>query len=173
MSTPRESTPVNGHDSPMGNDDTIEDANGILSESDLSDVQAPDMEVSSASASPVPANPQHATALPRIELSSNPASESSNAGASEDGEFDMEDSPQSAPGVTAHSQATSSNEEGRPPLRRKLGQDAEDDFIRDNPELYGLRRSVRPQLIALDRIDADISIAGPPSATTAGCTLAT
>jgi chromodomain-helicase-DNA-binding protein 1 len=142
MSSPRETSPANGHDSSVDNDDYVDVSNDMQSESDLSEVQPPDMEASSSSASPIHTNPPNGSALPKIQLSPNPASDPSEHDASEDADFDMVDSPRSAlPDVASLQPAAM--KDGRPPPRRKLGQPLEDDFIRDNPELYGLRRSVR------------------------------
>lgn len=71
------------------------------------------------------------------------ASESSDAEAqdqSEDADFDMEDdSP--VPVMNGGREESSSSTESRRPAKRKLP--LEDEHILANPELYGLRRSVR------------------------------
>ena len=62
-----------------------------------------------------------------------------NQNASDDADFDMEDSP--APVVTTVSRDDRSTSiESRRPQKRKLG--VENKHILANPELYGLRRSV-------------------------------
>jgi chromodomain-helicase-DNA-binding protein 1 len=126
----------------MERNESFEIVNDVPSESDLSDVQAPDMEASSPSASPMRPTVHRAAILPRIELGSNSPPESSEHDASEDADYDIVDTPRSGPTGAAGMERTSSNE-SRPPARRKNGHPLEDDFIRDNPELYGLRRSVR------------------------------
>jgi chromodomain-helicase-DNA-binding protein 1 len=59
---------------------------------------------------------------------------------SDDADFDMDDSPAPAATNRRHERSTSS-ESHRPP-KRKLGVE-DDEHILANPELYGLRRSVR------------------------------
>jgi hypothetical protein len=59
---------------------------------------------------------------------------------SDDADFDMEDTPApTAPHLARQDRSTSA--ESRRPAKRKL--DLEDEHILANPELYGLRRSVR------------------------------
>lgn len=71
------------------------------------------------------------------------ASDSSAADArdeSDDAEYDMEDSLPEAPASAAR-EDRSTSVESRRPAKRKLG--VEDEHMLANPELYGLRRSVR------------------------------
>lgn len=137
MSSPSEASPVNGHASPLADDRTENIANGYQSDSDLSDAQP----VSRDTPSPDSPDVLGSTAV-KPELSFQEASESSDNDASGDADFDMEASPQSAQSDVENSRPTSSNGSRRA-LKRKSAQVTEDDFMRDNPELYGLRRSVR------------------------------
>lgn len=70
--------------------------------------------------------------------------------ASDDGDFDMDDEVVNAQsdGGDAAADARSSSGDSHRSLKRKAGQD-EDRFIKANPELYGLRRSVRPVAASL------------------------
>src|SRR5207237_9059968 len=53
--------------------------------------------------------------------------------------------------------------ESRPAPKRKSTLNIEDDFMRENPELYGLRRSVRVRLSDSVRSDADVSPKSRPT----------
>ena len=68
-------------------------------------------------------------------------SESSDHDAMDDGDFDGPASPRSVQSNDdASDRATSPS--GRAAAKRKATQVIEDDYMRENPELYGLRRSV-------------------------------
>lgn len=60
--------------------------------------------------------------------------------ASEDADFDGQPSPQSQPDETMDDRPSSSDSNRAPKRKAAV---VEDDFMRANPELYGLRRSVR------------------------------
>jgi chromodomain-helicase-DNA-binding protein 1 len=60
------------------------------------------------------------------------------ADADADGDYDIETPPQ-APSSPSRSEQSLSEESVRPPKRKALH---DEDFIMNNPELYGLRRSV-------------------------------
>jgi hypothetical protein len=109
------------------------------SDSDLSDVQEPPPARPSSSPEPEP-----------VELTGELADgqdfaeseDSSDGNASDDADFDMEDdvpSPQSEP---AADDAESSSRDSSRAAKRKAATN-EDAYIKANPELYGLRRSVR------------------------------
>lgn len=105
------------------------------SESDLSEVAIPIID------EPSPAASDHQSAFGANDTEASPPSSAEAQEESDDADFDMEDSP--APVVSnGGREARSSSEESRRPAKRKVGGD-EDEHILANPELYGLRRSVR------------------------------
>jgi chromodomain-helicase-DNA-binding protein 1 len=111
-------------------------ANGNQSDSDLSDVQAPDVEA------PSPDTPEADEVTVRNpELTVEEPSDSSDEDASADADFDMDDSPQSPQSDQDDDEPSPSNDSRQPP-KRKAPTSAEEDYMRENPELYGLRRSV-------------------------------
>ena len=116
-------------DSVLTNDDAPFD-----SESDLSEVVNPIVD----EPSPAPSGRPHSE-FGHTEASDSSAAEVQDE--SDDADFDVEDSP--APVATSGRRAErSTSTESQRPAKRKLGK--EEDHIRANPELYGLRRSVRP-----------------------------
>ena len=68
------------------------------------------------------------------------------ADGSEDAEYDL-DTPPSAPADT-HQDGRSSSEDSVPSRKRKASPE-DDDYIKQNPELYGLRRSVSHLILPL------------------------
>ena len=68
------------------------------------------------------------------------SSDDDNNNASDDADFDMEDSPAPSQSDAPQDQRSTSNDSRRT-VKRKAAVE-EDDYIRENPELYGLRRSV-------------------------------
>lgn len=112
------------------------------SESDLSDVNDnAAARASSSSSSPINNQPSRIT---EQDLDSQDGAESSDNdepnNASEDADFDMEDSPAPSQSDAHHEETSTSNSSRRAP-KRKVTAD-EEDYMRENPELYGLRRSV-------------------------------
>lgn len=125
-----------GADAVLTNDDAPYD-----SESDLSEVAIPVIE----RPSPAPSNHE-----PEFAAGGNEDSESSAAdaqGETDDADFDMEDSP-AAPAANGERHDRSTSVESRRPAKRKVGI-KEDEYILANPELYGLRRSVRPSYFSV------------------------
>jgi chromodomain-helicase-DNA-binding protein 1 len=61
--------------------------------------------------------------------------------ADEDGDFDMQESLPSQHDETAEDHASSTDSNRASKRKAPMG---EDDYIKANPELYGLRRSVSP-----------------------------
>jgi chromodomain-helicase-DNA-binding protein 1 len=109
------------------------------SDSDLSDVQEPNAIQDSPSPSPQANDITEPLADGRDFEESD---QSSDDNASQDADFDMEDdlpSPQSEP---VPDPAGSSSRDSSRGAKRKAGIE-EDEYIKANPELYGLRRSVR------------------------------
>lgn len=117
--------------------------NGYRSESDLSEVNetAPVPARDSTSPSPSPTGHEYSEDA-EAELDLNDAAESSEdqAQASDDADYDMEESL-AASQSDEHRDDRSTSRESRRALKRKAVVE-EDDYIRENPELYGLRRSV-------------------------------
>ena len=144
MSTSPEASPVNGHSYSSPDRHSIDISNGALSdadapqsESDLSDVQAADHDLDA------PSSESDAEVDPPSEKPDrnfDQVSGESNNDASDDGDFDVPDSPASAQSNNNNSRAGSTS--SRHAAKRKAAQAMEEDFMRENPELYGLRRSV-------------------------------
>ncbi|KAI1840610.1 hypothetical protein JX266_013214 [Neoarthrinium moseri] len=89
------------------------------------------------------------------------SSESDNDNASEDADFDMEESPAPSQSDGARDERSTSNDSQRA-TKRKVAVVEEDDFIKANPELYGLRRSSRPtkqpKVVDSDEDDSDSDV---------------
>jgi chromodomain-helicase-DNA-binding protein 1 len=142
MSTSPEGNLVNGHVSPMQQDDSVVTYNPNHSDSDLSDVQAADDDAPSPDSADADGSPE------KPELMVQEPSESNNSDASGDADFDMVDSPASAQNISENRERASSSE-SRSATKRKASHLVEDDYMRENPELYGLRRSVRTSSAAM------------------------
>ena len=135
MSTSSGASPVNGHLYPSVDDHSENEVNGDQSDSDLSDVQAADVDGPSS----ISVDVAGSAAQMRAVALEDP-SESSDNDAAHDDDFDMADSPASAQSSEG---ARGASIESRPAVKRKAAQVVEEDYMRENPELYGLRRSVR------------------------------
>lgn len=141
MSSSPEAGLANGDNSPDAetpNQITLDDR---ASESDLSEVNETNALRSSPSSSPSPSpssnqHESHQPADPESDESSNDGDNN----ASDDADFDMEESPAPSQSDGHQDQRSSSNDSRRVPKRKAVNE--EDDYIRENPELYGLRRSV-------------------------------
>ncbi|KAH8592415.1 putative chromodomain helicase [Bisporella sp. PMI_857] len=127
----------NGQASPLDNSVLTNDDAPYDSESDLSDVAAP---IIDATSPPPASNHRIETGDNEDENSETSAAEGQDA--SDDADFDMEDSPAPAASSGRREDRSSSADSRRPP-KRKLGVE-DDEHIMANPELYGLRRSGRP-----------------------------
>ena len=108
------------------------------SESDLSEIHDPPPVDASPSVS---STPQQQSEFGNQELESSDSSEPENQDGSDDADYEMEDSPAAAPSRSRRIDRSTSHDSRRPP-KRKLGVE-DDEHIMANPELYGLRRSVR------------------------------
>ncbi|KAI1259787.1 P-loop containing nucleoside triphosphate hydrolase protein [Xylariaceae sp. FL1019] len=106
------------------------------SESDLSDVNE------SSALPPRPRSPKSPAALESSPDAEAEADLDDGARASNDGDYDMEESPAPSHSDEHRDDRSSSRESQRAPKRKAVIE--EDDYIRENPELYGLRRSSRP-----------------------------
>jgi len=104
------------------------------SESDLSEVAIPIVD----EPSPAPSNPQSEFGEQAQVHTESSGAEAQDA--SDDADFDMEDSPAPVASGGRRDDRSTSTESRRPP-KRKLGVE-DDEHILANPELYGLRRSV-------------------------------
>jgi len=124
----------NGHTSPLANSTLTNDDAPYDSESDLSDVAIPIVD------EPSPATTSnHQSEFGAHDSDDSDSSPAEAQDASDDADFDMEDSP--APAATnGANEDSSTSTESRRPAKRKVGLE---DEIQANPELYGLRRSVR------------------------------
>lgn len=137
MSDSPESSPVNGHDSPVANHVSVQLLDPEPSESDLSDAPAPDVVSPSSDSQDALEQP---VADHRADDFDDPSS-SSNEDAPNDGDFDdLEAAP--SPGSNDENIEAAASDDSRAASKRKAGVSLEDDYIRENPELYGLRRSV-------------------------------
>ncbi len=120
----------NGHispiDVPLSNDDAPYD-----SESELSEVANPSADGASAAGS--------SKSQSEGSEQEDDASGSDIQGASDDGDYDVDEDPVAAD-VNPNIRRSESSESRRP-TKRKLGVE-DDEHIKANPELYGLRRSV-------------------------------
>lgn len=141
MSASPESSPANGHVSPVATSVAVQLLDPEPSDSDLSDVQAPDV----ASPSSDSANNFDSTARDGRADDFDGASSPSDNGASDDADFDeVADSPASPRSNGPAEGAASASDDSRTAPKRKAGGSLEEDYMRENPELYGLRRSVSP-----------------------------
>jgi chromodomain-helicase-DNA-binding protein 1 len=136
MSTPAEGGPSNGHLSPIPLAERNIVTRRAPSESDLSDAGNEPMVESSHSPSD---DADDASAHIDETHVMSESDESSQGNASDDAEFDMPDAH--VPSDAEAEERASSSDSNRATKRKAPAE--EDDYIRANPELYGLRRSVR------------------------------
>lgn len=129
-------TQSNGHLSPLATVALTNDDAPYDSESDLSEVAIPIIDEPSPAPTP---NQQAEYGAHDTEASDSSPAEVVDE--SDDADFDMDDSPAPAPTDSGRHERSTSSESRRPP-KRKLGVE-DDQHILANPELYGLRRSVR------------------------------
>jgi hypothetical protein len=125
-----------GHAPPVANAALTNDDAPYDSESDLSEVAIPIIDEPSPATS---TNHQPEFGAQDTEDSESSAAEAPDE--SDDADFDVEESPAAAI-TNSERLARSTSMESRRPAKRKLGIE-EDEHILANPELYGLRRSVR------------------------------
>jgi chromodomain-helicase-DNA-binding protein 1 len=138
MSTSPEPSPVNGHASPSADEYSAHVTNGNQSDSDLSDARPAAVDVASPESDDAAGSPDEEPGFAQEEHEEQ--SDSSDNDAQDDGDFDAAGSPASVQSNDDADRAASASP--RPLPKRKATQVVEDDFMRENPELYGLRRSV-------------------------------
>ena len=143
MASPPETAPVNGVVPPPTLMSTEFDTGDHQSDSDLSEAQdvvvadpdtrepAPNLENGSA-----PTYAGHDTYASDADMNS----ASTHDEASDDGDFDVDEGAPS-PQSDRERDQRSASQSSRPSSKRKSP--SEDTYIKQNPELYGLRRSVR------------------------------
>lgn len=141
MSTPTSGSVANGRLSPADVISSTVVVQRIRSDSDGSDARDNYGDRPSPSPELVRDNDATPGVLDDDQQQMSESEESDGHGASDDADFDMHDSPPSQPDEAQPTRA-SSVESQRAPKRKAPA--AEDEFIKANPELYGLRRSVRP-----------------------------
>ncbi|KJZ80588.1 hypothetical protein HIM_00438 [Hirsutella minnesotensis 3608] len=140
MSTPTEGGPANGHLSP-------EDVSNSIASSERVPSESPHHEAHDSPAEPSsPALSEDRNGDPSIDLHedhdvSGSGDESSRGNASDDADFEMQDDA-----VSQHEQDVVQDHESysdSPRPSKRKSPVAEEDYIKANPELYGLRRSTR------------------------------
>lgn len=136
MSTPTEGGPSNGHLSPERAIQSDSSDQHHESDSDFSDARNAPARRPSSSPSDIVNDTSHFEndAPDMVE-----SDEQSEDNASADGDFDMEESPQSDHDEIVIERPSSSDSNRA--SKRKVNIE-EDEYIKANPELYGLRRSV-------------------------------
>ncbi|KAK4154619.1 P-loop containing nucleoside triphosphate hydrolase protein [Chaetomidium leptoderma] len=140
MSTSPDPSPVNGHVSPSADEHSTHIADGNLSDSDLSDGQPAGVGAASPESADAAGSPDEGPEFAPEEQEE--PSDSSDHESPNDGDFDAAGSPASIQSNDASDRAASPS--APTAAKRKSGHAIEDDYMRDNPELYGLRRSSRP-----------------------------
>ncbi len=128
----------NGHSSPNAkmsypNHETASDTASELS--DIRDAPGPEASLSPSS------SPAHHSQYGNDDAESSEQSEGDNDNGSDDGDFDMEQGVAEVDHRNQRIDRSSSRDFQRRPTKRKMGME-DDEYIKANPELYGLRRSV-------------------------------
>lgn len=139
MSTPTFGGPSNGHLSPDNQISMSFDTGDNVTDSDSPDVHDHTLD----QPSPSPSDDANETSnMAQDDTHMSESEPSSEDNASEDGDFDMEESlpSQNDDAVEDRASSTDSNRASK----RKVPIE-EDEYIKANPELYGLRRSVRSE----------------------------
>ncbi|KAI0160978.1 hypothetical protein GGR52DRAFT_576390 [Hypoxylon sp. FL1284] len=146
MSSSPEPSSVNGDASPETRAGARMALSDRASESDLSDVDVNENAAPAESSSSSPARNQSPGNLePDLDSQDDAESSDNNEGennASDDADFDMDESPAPSHSDAPQDERSTSNSSRRIPKRKAITD--EDEYIRENPELYGLRRSSRP-----------------------------
>jgi chromodomain-helicase-DNA-binding protein 1 len=124
----------NGHDAALARSSPSNDDAPGESESELSDVANPPVDEASPSSSNRPSD------FGGRDTDASDASGDEAQDQEDDGDFDMDDTP-AATALNGERTERSSSVESRRPAKRKAGIE-QDRYFLENPELYGLRRSV-------------------------------
>jgi chromodomain-helicase-DNA-binding protein 1 len=138
MSTSPDPSPVNGHVSLSTDGHGTRVADATQSDSDLSDAQPAGIDAAAPESPDAVGSPDEAPEFAAD--GQEESSDSSDHDALDDNDFDVADSPASVPSNDASDHAASASV--RTAVKRKAAQVLEDEYMRENPELYGLRRSV-------------------------------
>lgn len=125
----------NGHDESFARSSPSNDDAPGDSESELSDVGNPTVD------EPSPAPSNHRPGFGAQDSDASEESSPEDQEQSDDGDFDEEDTPAAAAFNGQRSERSSTVESSRPAKRKSGGTD-QDRYMLENPELYGLRRSV-------------------------------
>ncbi|GAW12214.1 hypothetical protein ANO14919_015750 [Xylariales sp. No.14919] len=145
MSSSPESASAGPDSSPVAHTGADIVLNDRGSESDLSEVNETIALPTRNSASPSPSPTGHESsedAEAELDLNDPVESSGDEAQASDDADYDMEESAAASQSDEHRDDRSTSRESQRVP-KRKAGVE-EEEYIRENPELYGLRRSSRP-----------------------------
>lgn len=129
----------NGHASPIVEDVAITNNQTPRSESDLSDLQ----EVPGLESHPVHDQDDEESMDDTMhDMATSESDQEEDVEGEDDADFDIETPPAE---TGALRRASSSSHDSSRPAKRKASMD-DDEFMMQNPELYGLRRSVRTDL---------------------------
>ncbi|KAH7252167.1 P-loop containing nucleoside triphosphate hydrolase protein [Fusarium tricinctum] len=139
MSTPTLGGPSNGHLSPSDGISMSFDTGDQVTDSDSHDVPDHTFDQPSPASSD---DANHDSHIAQDDTHQSASEQSSDDNASDDGDFDMEGSLPSQNEDAAEDRASSTD--SNQTSKRKAPVE-EDEFIKANPELYGLRRSTRPR----------------------------
>ncbi|KAI5465964.1 SNF2 family chromodomain-helicase DNA-binding protein [Mariannaea sp. PMI_226] len=139
MSTPTIGVHSNGHLSPDDGIDSNFDASGHMDDNDSPEADNSPLDRSSPSPSD-DANNESNLAHDDVQMSESEQSSEDNA--SDDADFDMEESAPSQNDNAVEQRASSTDSNRTSKRKAPIG---EDEYIKANPELYGLRRSTRPR----------------------------
>lgn len=137
MFTPPDPGPVNGHDSSSEDEHDTHVSDGNQSDSDLSDAQPAGLGAASSFADAA-GSPDEGPEFAQEEQED--SSDASDNDAVNDEDFDAAGSPASARSNDLSDRDASAS--GPAVAKRKAAHTIEDEYMRENPELYGLRRSV-------------------------------
>lgn len=138
MSTSPDPGPVNGHASHFADEHTARSEDGTGSPGALSDAHPAENGAVSPDSTDAAGSPDRGAEFGHEEHEE--SSESSDNDGAEDGDFEGARSPASLQSLDLSDHEPSST---RPAAKRKAAHAIEDEYMRENPELYGLRRSVR------------------------------
>lgn len=139
MSTSPDPGPVNGYASSSADEHSTHVTNGVQSDSELSDSRPAVVDVASPESADAAGSPDEEPGLAEEEHEEQ--SDSSDNNVQDDEDFDATGSPASVQSIDDDDDRAASASP-RPAAKRKATQVIEEDFMRENPELYGLRRSV-------------------------------